>query len=88
MDILRLLLEGIYYILYAYFWVIIIYILLGWIPSIRQSKFYYQLHIIVSPFMDTFRGLLVIGMIDLTPMIGLFLYNIGLEYFSQFLGMI
>ncbi|MBN2504078.1 MAG: YggT family protein [Bacilli bacterium] len=63
-----------YYILQVYFYVIIATIILSWTP-LRTSGFYQLLDRVTSPYLNVFRGWLVIGMIDLTPMIGLFLYQ-------------
>lgn len=64
-----------YLVLTAYFYIMILYILLGWVPSIRSSRFYYYLSRIVDPYLGIFRGWLVFGGLDFTPMVGLLLYQ-------------
>ena len=72
---MELLLIGLYYFLLIYYYTIIAAILLGWIQEIRTTGFYQFLRKLTDPFLNIFRGLLVIGMVDLTPIIGLFLYQ-------------
>ncbi len=72
-------------ILTVYFYLLIGYILLSWVPEIRESRFYYYLHVICNPYMRIFRGLLVFGGMDFTPILGFMFYRIGLEAFGQFI---
>jgi YggT family protein len=79
-------LEFLYYaylVLTAYFYIMIAYILLGWIPSVRSSRFYYYLSRIVAPYLGIFRGWFVFGGLDFTPMVGLLLYQFILSIISR-----
>ncbi|MFA7560636.1 MAG: YggT family protein [Candidatus Izemoplasmatales bacterium] len=79
-------LEFLYYaylVLTAYFYIMIAYILLGWIPSVRSSRFYYYLSRIVDPYLGIFRGWFVFGGLDFTPMVGLLLYQFILSIISR-----
>lgn len=76
---MQLLLLLLYRVLEIYFYTLIIYVLLSWIPELRQSRFYQMLGTITEPYMRLFRGLIVIGMIDLTPILGFFLFQFGLQ---------
>ena len=67
----------------AYYYTIIAYVLMSWIPEIRGSKIHKIVHSIANPYMRIFRGLLVFGMMDFTPIIGFILYQIGLDYFWE-----
>lgn len=69
-------------ILWVYFYTIFAYILLGWIVEVRRSSFYRALGVVVEPFFRVFRGWLVFGRMDFTPMLGLFLFQILLELLS------
>ena len=69
------------YALQAYYWILIIYVLMSWVPEARGTKFHQIIHSIANPYMRIFRGLLVIGMIDLTPILGFLLYQVGLNYY-------
>jgi YggT family protein len=61
----------------------IAYILMSWIPELRRSKFYGFVSSVTDPYLRIFRGLIVIGMMDLTPIIGLMLYQFGLSALGQ-----
>ena len=78
MDIIDILLL----ILRAYYYMIFLFILLGWIVEARKSSFYHMLGVIVEPFFRVFKGWFVFGQLDFTPLLGLFLYNILLEFIS------
>ncbi len=69
--------------LQAYYYILIAYVLLSWIPEIRKSKLYEILSKITDPYMRIFRGLFVVGMMDFTPILGFILYQVGLNYFAQ-----
>ncbi len=75
----------IYYFLMVYFYIMIVYIILSWTPLVN-SKFYEVLRMIVHPYLGMFRGWLVFGQIDLTPMLGLILYQFLLRFIAQALG--
>ncbi|MFP4078681.1 MAG: YggT family protein [Bacillota bacterium] len=83
---LKPLLEILYTILEVYFYIMIAYVLLSWIPSIRESKLYYYLHVLVNPYLRFFRGIVVIGYFDFTPILGFLLYSFGLQAFGQFVA--
>ena len=70
-----------YWILRVYF--LIAYVLMSWIPELRGTKIHQIIHSIANPYMRIFRGVLVIGMIDLTPIIGFLLYQWGLGMLYQ-----
>ena len=73
------------YLLRAYYYILIIYVLMSWIPELRGSKFHQVVHNIANPYMRIFRGLLVFGMMDFTPILGFILYQVGLNYYAQML---
>lgn len=73
----------VYYLLQAYYWVLIAYILMSWIPEIRGSRVHQIVHNIANPYMRLFRGLLVFGMMDFTPILGFLLYNLGMRYLAE-----
>ncbi len=77
--------SAIYFALNIYFYMIIAYILLSWIPEIRESKFYYLLYQIVSPYMRFFRGILVFGQMDFTPIAGIMLLRFFLLFMNDFM---
>jgi len=75
-------LEYAYYVLLAYFYTMIVYVLLSWTP-LRNSRFYYILSKIVDPYLGIFRGWLVFSNIDFTPMLGLILYQVLLGVIAR-----
>lgn len=79
-------LETLHTVLTIYFYIMIAYVLLSWIPSIRESRLYYYLHVLVNPYLRFFRGIIVIGYFDFTPIIGFLIYSFGLEAFGQFVA--
>lgn len=76
------------FLLTGYYYVLIAYVLLSWVPSLHQSKFYYYIALLANPYMRIFRGILVIGMIDLTPILGFIIYQFGLSSFSEMVARI
>lgn len=77
------LLTVVYYALRVYYWILIASILLSWIPDLKQSSLGRFIDRLANPYMRIFRGLLVFGMMDFTPILGFILYQIGLNYFAQ-----
>ncbi len=71
-----------YIVLTIYFYFMIVYILLSWTP-LRDGQFHRLLKKITAPYLDFFRGWLVISNIDFTPMLGLILYQILLMIISR-----
>ncbi|AIO19143.1 YGGT family protein [Candidatus Izimaplasma bacterium HR1] len=76
------------YALTAYYYVLIASILLSWIPELRKSKIGQTINQLANPYMRIFRGLLVFGMMDFTPIIGFILYRVGLDYFNEMIRII
>ncbi len=74
------------YALQAYYYILIAYVLMSWIPELRGSKLHKAIHSIASPYMRIFRGLLVFGMMDFTPIIGFILYQVGMNYYWEMIG--
>ncbi len=74
-----------YQALQIYFILLILYILFSWVPEIRQSRFYEILHMICDPYMRIFRGWLVFGGMDFTPIIGFLFYRFGMQAFLMFI---
>jgi len=81
-----LFLRIIHWALTIYYWILIAYVLGSWFPELKKSKIYYALHRIANPYMRLFRGLLVFGMMDFTPIIGFLLYTLGLDYLDQMIN--
>jgi uncharacterized protein YggT (Ycf19 family) len=74
-QILGRILSYIYWILYIYLWYMIIVILISWVPGVIEQGWYQKLRSTIDWYIGRFRGLLVIGPVDLTPILGFILYE-------------
>ncbi len=55
-----------------YFFLIIIYVLMSWIPGLRESSFGELVEKLVEPYLGVFRSIIPpLGMIDFSPIIAL-----------------
>ncbi|MCH7471469.1 YggT family protein [bacterium] len=62
------------YALQAYIMLIFVWVLGSWFPQWRSMGWYRMVESLVRPYMDLFRALpLRIGMMDLTPMVAIFI---------------
>jgi uncharacterized protein YggT (Ycf19 family) len=85
---LSLILSYIYWILRIYFGYMIILILISWVPGVIEQGWYQKLRSTIDWYIGKFRGLIVIGPVDLTPILGFILYEAalyGLELIIKFL---
>lgn len=56
-----------------YYYMIIVYILMSWVPQIQQTSFGQLLGKLVEPYLDIFRRFIPpLGIIDISPIIALF----------------
>lgn len=56
-----------------YTWVIIGYVLMSWIPNLRESSFGQLIARLAEPYLELFRRFIPpLGMIDLSPIIAIF----------------
>ncbi len=77
---------GIAYRIYMY--MIIIYILMSWLPSARESSFGQLLARLVEPYLAPFRRFIppIGGVLDISPIVALFVLQLafsGLIYLLQ-----
>ena len=77
--------SSVYDIFLIYYFLIIIYFIMSWIPPIRNSKFYYAFSKIVYPFTYLACGRLIVGGFDLGGTIGLIIYAGLLRILSMFI---
>jgi uncharacterized protein YggT (Ycf19 family) len=73
-----------YYALTYYFYIIVITVILSWTPLVKTG-FYQVLLKITAPYMNIFRGWIVISNMDFTPMLGFILYQIMLNFIARLL---
>ena len=70
--IFSLILQGIQ----LYMILLIIYILMSWVPSTRETKFGILLGKITEPYLGFFRKFIPpLGMIDISPIVAIFVLN-------------
>ncbi|HES58204.1 MAG TPA: YggT family protein [Firmicutes bacterium] len=63
----------IYYIIQAYILLILVWVFGSWFPQWRYQSWYRTVEDLVSPYMNLFKAIpLRIGMIDLAPMLAIF----------------
>jgi uncharacterized protein YggT (Ycf19 family) len=63
-----------------YQYALFFFILLSWFPALKDSMIYRFLGTICEPFFRIFRGWLVFGQFDLTPMVGIIMYGVLLRF--------
>jgi len=68
-----------------YLGIVVITILLGWLP-VTNTRFYAFLRKITDPFLGRIRGIIVVGMLDLTPMIALTIAYFIINYLTAMLS--
>ncbi len=78
--------EFILVLLQIYYYMLIATILLSWFPDLRQTGWYQSLVQLTQPYLRLFRGLLVFGQLDFTPILGFILYQFGLSAFQAFVS--
>jgi YggT family protein len=76
-------LNGLVTLLEIYFYLMIATILLTWFPEATKTRWFQALYQITSPYLRLFRGIVVIGQFDFTPIIGFLVYQFGLNAFAQ-----
>ena len=79
---------GIYYLLYGFLSLISINIIASWIPPLYNSRLFRILRRITDTYMEPFHGVLVLGFLDFTPIIGIFLFEFIIEAYAYLLGFI
>lgn len=56
-----------------YYYMIIVYILMSWIPQVKETSFGQLLGRLVEPYLEIFRRFIPpLGMIDISPIVALF----------------
>ena len=72
-QFLLLLRDTTMYAISIYSFLLIIYILMSWVPSLRETKFGVFVGKIVEPYLSFFRQFIPpLGMIDISPIVAIF----------------
>ena len=75
--VVNLIFEGVKWVFQIYTILLVIYILMSWVPSMRETKFGQFLAVIVEPYLGFFRKFIPpLGMIDISPIVALFALNL------------
>ena len=73
----NLIFDGVIWAFKIYTFALVIYILMSWVPSMRDTKFGQFLAVIVEPYLSFFRKFIPpLGMIDISPIVALFALNL------------
>jgi uncharacterized protein YggT (Ycf19 family) len=62
-------------------------IILSWVPGAYEIKIFRLVRSISDFYLGDFRGKIIIGFLDLTPMIGLMIYSFIVSTFSMWIWM-
>ncbi len=64
-------------LLSAYSWILIIYILMSWVPNVRESQIGIIIGKIAEPYLSIFRQFIppIGGMLDVSPIVALLVLN-------------
>lgn len=81
--ILNYFLIGLYIALWAYHSIILISIILTWIPNALNTKAGSLIYEMSNWMLRPFRGWLIIGFLDLTPVIGILILQYVMRIFEQ-----
>lgn len=69
MDVL---LSAVFWLFEIYYYALIVYILLSWLPGARDSSFGHFLARICDPYLEPFRRFIPpLGMIDISPIVAI-----------------
>jgi YggT family protein len=69
---MNIILDLILFLLNIYSWLLIGYILMSWIPNLRDTSFGQFLGMVVEPYLAPFRKIIPpIGMIDISPIVAI-----------------
>lgn len=65
------------WLLQIYSWILIIYILMSWVPNVRESQIGIILGKIAEPYLSVFRRFIppIGGMLDISPIVAFFVLN-------------
>ncbi|TVX94240.1 YggT family protein [Paenibacillus agilis] len=66
--------EYVQYLFQIYWWLVIIYVLMSWVPNVRSSFIGEIIGKIVEPYLSIFRRIIppIGGVLDITPIVALF----------------
>lgn len=73
--------DGVYYLSQVFYFAMLYYILMSWIPSLGNNAFGEFIKKIVEPYLNIFRRIIPpIGMIDISPIFAFIAYGFLQKY--------
>lgn len=71
-----------------YFYMILVYVLMSWLPNVRESFIGELLGKMVEPYLSPFRRFIppIMGMIDISPIVALFVLRLAQNGVYAILG--
>ena len=78
--------DSIFLIMWAFSGLIFISILLSWFPMLYNFKLFRAIKRLTDAYMEPFHGILVLGMFDFTPIIGIVLFDLLIEAYAKLLN--
>lgn len=69
----------VFYLFQIYFYMILVYVLMSWLPNVRESFIGELLGKLVEPYLSPFRRFIppIMGMIDISPIVALFVLQLA-----------
>lgn len=69
----------VFYLFEIYFYMILVYVLMSWLPNVRESFIGELLGKLVEPYLAPFRRFIppIGGMLDISPIIALFVLQLA-----------
>lgn len=74
----------VYYAMSIYELFLVVYCILSWIPGLYRTKLYSFFSKGADLYLRPFHGLIVIGVIDFTPIIGFLIYGFAQRCLSSY----
>ncbi len=67
------------YLFQIYFYMIIVYVLMSWLPNLRENFIGELLAKLVEPYLSPFRRFIppIFGMLDISPIVALFVLQLA-----------
>ena len=75
--------DGIFYLMLGFSGLIFISILLSWFPMLYNFKIFRAIRRLTDAYMEPFHGILVLGMFDFTPIIGIVLFDMIIRAYDM-----
>ena len=67
--------KGLYYLMYGFLGLISIVIIASWFPRLYNLSIFRFFKRVTNTYMEPFHSLIVLGMLDFTPIIGVLLFE-------------